>query len=99
MKISKATAFETENGNIELYTSSGKYIDPDGEEQPWETLDIVLVTADGVDETLCCLEYNSDSGLTLKVFDPDKTDPVLDLPIDFSKESAHDKKIFNRVAR
>ena len=80
MKISKATAFETREGRVELYSNS--YVNEN--DQICQLLDVMAINNAGRDMLVCSIEYNSDSGLSLKVFGPTGIEPVFEMPISFS---------------
>ena len=85
MKVSKATAIETESGRIDLYTNAGIRDSADGELNFWQSLDITAVSRDGREMTVCCVEFDSETGYVLKVFGPTGIDPVFQMPISFDE--------------
>ena len=85
MKVSKATAIENERGRIDLYTNSGFRDSDNGGIRYWESLDVTAVSRDGCEVTVCCIEFEPETGFVLKVFGPVGINPVFEMPVSFNE--------------
>ena len=79
MQIESVKMYSLADGSYVKAQTYERTVDRDGEETELKSVDISLVKADGYEELLCCIDYNSKVGLTTSVYDEDKPDAVYSL--------------------
>ena len=77
MVVTRATAFELpDGGRIDISTETGKYLSPVDPDRYWNNLDISRINPNGKSGVICAIDYDSQNGLVLRVYDEDSADPV-----------------------
>lgn len=79
MQIESVKMYSLADGSYVKAQTYERTVDRDGEKTELKSADISLVKADGYEELLCCIEYNSKVGLTASVYDEDKPNAVYSL--------------------
>ena len=78
MEVTRATAFHLpDGGRIEISTENGKYLDSANPDRYWNTMDITRITPDGKAGVICAIDFDSENGLSLKVYDEKSPNPIL----------------------
>lgn len=79
MEVDKAKAFRLPDGSyIKMETSEGDVNASKRRERSWRTLDVSLVRPSGIEEVLCCFDYEGRKGLRVLVYDEEHEEPVFE---------------------
>lgn len=82
----KMKAFELPDGSFIRAESSGGSVGAHpGDSRTWQSLDVYLVRSDGVEDILCCVEFEDGQGLRTLVFDEKADEPIFIKEHEFQK--------------
>lgn len=88
MEIDKAKAFHLPDGcYLKMQTSEGKVNANEKDERRWRSLDVSLVRSSGIEEVLCCFDYEDQKGLRILVYDDEHENPVFEHLVKLESEA------------
>ena len=88
MEIDKAKAFRLPDGcYLKMQTSEGRVNANEKDDRNWRSLDVSLIRPSGIEEVLCCFDYEDQKGLRILVYDEEHEEPIFEHLVSVDSEA------------